>query len=133
MFNLGNQAEFTFVKSGVDYYDISILNGYNIPMEFAPLEPYANVCAFNIRIFCAYLLFLDITCVCYFVRMTYMPHMDPCSRQILISVAILEEEKAALDTVVALGSSTHQATSLIGSKVGRGDIPAVKSSVLNNA
>jgi hypothetical protein len=28
------------IQSGVDFYDISILNGYNIPVEFAPVQPF---------------------------------------------------------------------------------------------
>jgi hypothetical protein len=29
------------IQSGVDFYDISILNGYNVPVEFSPVQPFA--------------------------------------------------------------------------------------------
>jgi hypothetical protein len=34
------QVEFTLIQSGVDFYDISILNGFNVPVEFSPVQPF---------------------------------------------------------------------------------------------
>ena len=35
------QTEFTLSKTNVDFYDVSILNGYNIAVEMAPVPPFS--------------------------------------------------------------------------------------------
>ncbi len=34
-----NLAEFTLSRAGADFYDVSIINGVNVPMAMGPLSP----------------------------------------------------------------------------------------------
>ncbi len=34
-----NLAEFTLARAGADFYDVSIINGVNVPMAMEPMTP----------------------------------------------------------------------------------------------